>query len=382
MYQPRSNARNRRALALSLLAAAALALALFAALPSIALGSSHESDPVEGVAVSPGDAAGELRVTWTAPSPAPEEYRVTWAPQGESFRNWRDSDWSAFPTEPEVTVAGLEPGGTYKVIVRARYSSGVKSDWSEPVVGTAADVSPPQATLVEEPEQPLIAAQQMDHVSPSTIAECGELLGDGVVFRCSANSFAIQTLRTDGSFSINWSVWASEHDNIDYYEVQHLEFQYRTRFALAATNEPFSVDPADGDGFVEPNSCVAVVHETDNRGQATAYRWQCGSLTNVYVDTLGNPTSAETDSDNWQEESWEGSLASPSIKDSVAVQAMRFPARIPQSKDDELTQQELDDVVDLTATETQMLLYGITVHFDDGTSQFHYALITGMDSEE
>ncbi|MDE2900850.1 MAG: hypothetical protein OXN15_07510, partial [Chloroflexota bacterium] len=71
------------------------------------------------------------------------------------------------------------------------------------------------------------------------------------------------------------------------------------------------------------------------------------------------------------------SLASLSRKHDVPVTAMRIPTRAPTSLSDELTQSELDDTVELTATETQMLLYGITVHFDDDTRDFHYSLITG-----
>ena len=369
MHQESSPTHTRRLLLVPLLAATVLAVALTALLPSIALGSSH--DRVNGVTVAAGSDAGELHITWDAPSSAPNDYRVNWALNGESFPSWRNPEGNAFPTEPGHTVTGLEAGGEYKVRVRARYGSDGAGPWSAVAYGTAA-----AAALV-----PQIAQQQVVATLPATMDECGEQIKAGNVQSCAADSFSVKATRADGRFSINWSVWASQHDNISHYIVQHLEFQYRNRFKLASTNEPFNVEPAEGNpygGYTEPNSCEAAVRETDSNGRAISFWWRCASLTNVYVDTEGNPTSVVTDASVPRSQPyWEDSLASPSRKHDVPVTVMRIPARAPTSLDDELTQAELDDTFDLTATETQMLLYGITVHFDDETTEFHYALVTG-----
>ena len=370
MHQESSPTHTRRLLIVPLLAATALVVALSALLPSIALGSGH--DRVDGVTVAAGGDAGELRITWDAPSTAPNDYRVVWALGGDSFPSWRDPDGNAYPTEPEHTVTGLEAGGEYKVRVRARYGSDGSGPWSDIAYGTVAAAAE---------RAPQIAARQVAVTLPATMDECGEQMTAGNVESCAADSFSVKATRADGSFSINWSVWASQHDNISHYIVQHLEFQYRHRFKLASTDEPFDVDPDDGDpyaGYAAPNSCEAAVRDTDSNGRAVSFWWRCTSLTNVYVDTEGNPTSVVTDAHVPQSQPyWEDSLASPSRKHDVPVTVMRIPARAPTSLDDELTQAEMDDTFDLTATETQMLLYGITVHFDDETTEFHYALITG-----
>ena len=262
--------------------------------------------------------------------------------------------------------------------VRARFGPGDSSPWSDIVYGTAANAPPPQIKAVDEQEAPLVGARQLGHTMPATMDECGALIRSGDVVRCAGDSFSVQAVFADGSFSINWSVWASQHDNIAHYTVQHREFQYRNRFKRADTNEPFNVDPAEGDGWVVPGSCKAAVLTTDSMGRATEYHWRCQGLTSVNVDTEGHPTSVETDGVlPASQPHWEGSLASPSRKHNVPVTGMRIPTRAPTSLSDELTQSELDDTIELTATETQMLLYGITVHFDDDTTDFHYDLITG-----
>lgn len=360
---------------MSLLAVMAIAMGAYAFSPSTVLGQSPVRAPVEGVTVAPGDAAGELRITWDAPSPAPNEYRVNWAPENEPFPGRRNPDGNAFPADPELTVTGLEAGGAYQVRVRARFGPGDVSPWSEIVYGTAADAAAIQAVSEAEP---LVAAQQVGHTSPSTTDECGDLLYSGDAVYCTGGRFSVQTYYPDGTYSINWSNWASEHDNIAHFTVEHKEFQYRDSFKRADTDEPFNVDPALGDGFVVPGSCEAAVEEVDSEGNYLSYYWRCEGLYTVDVDTEGNPSSVVTDAENRLQAWWDGSLASPSRKHDVPVTAMRIPARTPTGLDDELTQAELDDTVELKASERQMLLFRIITHFDDETSHAFHTLIHGL----
>ncbi|MDE2803469.1 MAG: fibronectin type III domain-containing protein, partial [Chloroflexota bacterium] len=322
MINPGILTYSRRTMLFGLLAATAMTVAVFVSWPSVALGQSPDRAPVQGVTVSAGDAAGELRITWDASSPTPNDYRVIWALRNGSFPSWRDPDGNAYPTESELTLTGLEAGAEYKIRVRARFGRGDSSPWSEVVYGTTADVPPPQITAI--PEQTLVAAQQLGHTSPTTMAECSALMRSGEAVYCTSNRFSVDTYYPDNSFSINWSVWASDHDNITHYTVRHREFQYRNRFKRADTQAAFNVDPAEGDGWVVPGSCEAAVLSTDSMGQATEYFWRCQSLTNVNVDTDGNPTTVETDAENWTQASWDGSLASPSRKHDVPVTAMRI----------------------------------------------------------
>ena len=84
---------------------------------------------------------GTIQASWEAPSEAPANYRISWAKVGEDFRTWTDQSGNAFPTATSQTIAGLEEGEEYKVMVRASYS-GTAGDWSSEVVITVA-ASPP-----------------------------------------------------------------------------------------------------------------------------------------------------------------------------------------------------------------------------------------------
>ena len=68
------------------------------------------------------NSAGELTVSWNAPSDTPVDYRIAWARASESYKTWSDSSGNAFPTSPSYTITGLDHGTLYKVQVRARYS--------------------------------------------------------------------------------------------------------------------------------------------------------------------------------------------------------------------------------------------------------------------
>ena len=83
-------------------------------------------------------APGELEIDWDVPASNPTDYRVNWAPVDEDFPSYRDDSGNAYPTQPPLTLQGLDPGVEYKVQVRARYgeghAKGITSDpWSASV---------------------------------------------------------------------------------------------------------------------------------------------------------------------------------------------------------------------------------------------------------
>ena len=95
---------------------------------------------VSGVVAAPGAAAGGVDVWWDAHPEGAVEYRVAWAPVGEGFRAASDSDWNVFTASVQVTLSGLEPGGSYQVRVRARFD-GRGSRWSNTATVEAAQAS-------------------------------------------------------------------------------------------------------------------------------------------------------------------------------------------------------------------------------------------------
>ena len=80
---------------------------------------------------------GTIQASWEAPSETPVDYRISWAKAGESYLTWTDLSGNAFPTDPSRTIADLEEGETYKVMVRARYG-GSSGDWSGEITITVA----------------------------------------------------------------------------------------------------------------------------------------------------------------------------------------------------------------------------------------------------
>ena len=80
---------------------------------------------------------GTIQASWEAPSETPVDYRISWAKAGEPYLTWTDLSGNAFPTDPSRTIADLEEGETYKVMVRARYA-GSSGDWSGEITVTVA----------------------------------------------------------------------------------------------------------------------------------------------------------------------------------------------------------------------------------------------------
>ena len=228
---------------------------------------------------------------------------------------------------------------------------------------------------------PSLAQGQTDD-SPATMGECREELDAGRAVLCKRNSFSVKTILPDGGYHIDWSEWAGRHDNVDRYTIQRLRFLYRYNFEREDNGNAVST----GD-YTEPDvsSCRPWAAETNGMGEVTRWAWTCNGISNVREDPSGVSTSIEQLEDNWTSTSWTGSLLAPGRKRDTPVQALRIPGNMteahadnPQSATDRLTQQQVDDGTDdLLATEVEMHLYLITVHFDDGTTQRRYDLIDG-----
>ena len=221
--------------------------------------------------------------------------------------------------------------------------------------------------------------------SPATMEECREELAAERAVLCKRNSFSVKTILPDGGYHIDWSEWASRHSNVDRYTIQRLRFLYRYNFEL-------EVDGAAVNGWdyavPDVSSCRPRAAEINSMRVVTRWAWACTGVSNVREDPFGEPTSVEQledFDDNSTSTSWTGSLMAPGRKHDAAVQALRIPgsqtdahAENPQSAADRLTQQQVDDGAhDLLATEVEMHLYYIIVHFDDETTLRRYELVDG-----
>ena len=99
------------------------------------------------------DNSGELVIFWNVPDTATSDYRVDWAAGDQSYRSWRDENeahrGNSYPSEPTLTLTGLDEGAEYKVIVRTRYNrNGEGQPWSGPwaVSRSVTVASPPEPT--------------------------------------------------------------------------------------------------------------------------------------------------------------------------------------------------------------------------------------------
>ena len=149
------------------LALAALALALVAGvlgpIPASADPDAQGpgADEIGEVEVS-SEAPGELTVSWVPPAEEPFEYRVRWAPQDAEYLSYwqpdeeqRGNEW--LPGDAtSLTLSGLDEGGTYKIMLRARwrdeqgrFSAG---PWTDEI--TAVVSRPPLTAQSQESEEP------------------------------------------------------------------------------------------------------------------------------------------------------------------------------------------------------------------------------------
>ena len=224
----------------------------------------------------------------------------------------------------------------------------------------------------QEPE----TAQQTEVSVPTTMAECKQQMIDGLALNCSANRFTVKTMRHDGTYHFDWSAWASNHSNIDRYTIQRQRFVYRLTFTRQDVSTAF--DPGDEYAEAVPNSCVAA--SAGIVDGVSMFRWNCDPLNTEYVTPDGALTSTEDIIEyerNRTTPRHTDRLSNPGRLNDVPVEGLRIPTGAPQSLYDQLTQQELNDTIPLLASEFEMNLYLITVHFDDGSTESQYALAEG-----
>ena len=96
--------------------------------------------------------AGELTISWDAPSETPQDYRVMYAPIDEGYKTWSNPSGNAFPTDTLITLTGLDQGDSYKVRVRARYG-GSSGPWTEETQALVMDAIIAQVHEAQEIEQ-------------------------------------------------------------------------------------------------------------------------------------------------------------------------------------------------------------------------------------
>ncbi|MYD36911.1 MAG: fibronectin type III domain-containing protein [Dehalococcoidia bacterium] len=362
----------------SLLVGFLIATLVAVLMSTTATGVRALEDPVTGVNIAPGTESGQIVITWSEPSEQPENYRVSWAPEGEGFKKLAANEGNAFVTEARYVVNDLTPGARYKAKVRARFTDGRKSAWSEVAYGEAAS----EQSKKDSSEQ-AIAPRQQQQVQvpiPTTSDECGDQVADGTATSCAANSFGITTMRDGGVYHMDWTEWHNRNaDRLEHYTIQRLIFTYNFNIRHALDNTPADIGGTPGVSLVLPDTCVPVA-VADSLGSLSHFEWSCDGLSNIRQDIDGNVTAPETLVDsalNWQTPYLSGTIARPGFHRDTPLTGMRIPARQPTDRDDQPTAAEAADTVELEADAVEMRLYLITAHFNDGTSYSRHMLVHG-----
>ena len=149
---------------------------------------------------------GELTISWDAPDPAPSDYRVIWAEQSLDFLSYKNSNEAGrgneYPSgeKRSITLTGLTKGETFKVMVRARYTSGGRNNgpwsgpWTDTVTARVKD-DPPAAPTG-------LTASQVAHDSVTltwTAPSRGTVTGYRVLRGTDANSLSAIAQDTGGA---------------------------------------------------------------------------------------------------------------------------------------------------------------------------------------
>ena len=96
-----------------------------------------------GLNVTPGDATGELDLTWDA-TPRPARPCPTTASPGRRTARpsaqTSETEWYAYPTTNQVSVTGLDAGETYNGQGPCPYDDNKKSRWSDRRVRTSRHI--------------------------------------------------------------------------------------------------------------------------------------------------------------------------------------------------------------------------------------------------
>ena len=189
-------------IALAALAAmSVIAALLFGGLVALAQGDRGAVPNLRLSSASP----GELTISWDAPDPAPSDYRVNWAEQSLGFLSYKNSNEAGrgneYPSgeKRSITLTGLTKGETFKVMARARYTSGGRNNgpwsgpWTDTVTARVKD-DPPAAPTG-------LTASQVAHDSVTltwTAPSRGTVTGYRILRGTDANSLSVIAQDTGG----------------------------------------------------------------------------------------------------------------------------------------------------------------------------------------
>ncbi len=139
--------------------------------------------------------------------------------------------------------------------------------------------------------------------SETLSASCNSDLSAFLASHCGAGDFADYRVELDGSYTIDWSDWASEHPGVNAYSVSLEQFMYRT---YHRRNGGASVSRLDNkyetcessDGLWNCQDPLVHVHHADGSGEPTATRTLSTNLKRTQwssaLESLGSISGEQT----------------------------------------------------------------------------------------
>ena len=233
---------------------------------------------------------GKLTISWDAPDPAPSDYRVIWAEQSLDFLSYKNSNEAnrgneyASGEKRSITLTGLTKGETFKVMARARYTSGGQNNgaWSGPwteTLTTRVKDDPPAAPTG-------LAASQVAHDSVTltwTDPEDTSITGYRVLRGTDANSL-IAIAQDTGSAGTEYTDSTVAAETTYYYAVLALSADgngaQSTAVSATTPAAPGSQEETPPVGGEDANSAptasngaVATNEDTDHAFAATDFNY-------------------------------------------------------------------------------------------------------------
>ena len=281
MLSRRSRPSSRATIAIICVIIAVVLMALAVAIEVSAQSGDRDwkQAPTSLIATA-GGAPGELDLSWDAHPQISKtllDYRVTWTPDGESFKNPSQTEWYAYPTDNQATITGLDAGATYQVRIRARYSDGKKSRWSDIISATAAD---------EEPEPTPDIARH--HEEPPEIG-----VDDGFAFESDQMDFTVWLSHpTSHDVTFTWETSIEADDNAEANDFTSVDNgtgtihagRHGTTIYVSTTGDNFS----HGDGVYEGDETFTInITDANNAARITSDHYLAQGLIN---DNISKPS--------------------------------------------------------------------------------------------
>lgn len=351
------------------LAASAAVLAVFAAgaAPVAASSGSVPAMPPRPNAVaSVVDGAFEVTLSWSDPGdPSITGYQILRrdpsVDAAGQFHVIEDDTASADTNYVDDTVVA-ERTYVYRIQARNDHGLSVRSRYRRIDVPAL----PPQAepTSTTSPELKATLRQLPPSSSSATHQECRDKMDAGVAVKCISGSYSVTTYGHDGVVWVDFEEWVNAQTGFLNWSVVIQTYTFRNNWRNAVTGIEV---PTEGEHenslsirytYAGQDSCAPVVGAVNNQGEVTRWDWRCTQPSGPVLDSTDSVKAHPSTS-------W--SIGPPPAPRDVQATLMQAPTGSPSGPGDTLTQAQLDNTIEATATEHTIKIVFLQFLRDDNT---------------